>query len=136
LRRSLLLAGLPAVVAALAIGCSSQRPIATIAKAEFAVDHAQANKAPEYALAELRSAQAKLVAAREAMDDGNNDEARRLAEESLAEAQLAEAKAQSTSAQSEVRQQTEILREEASRIGEPRPRPKPRSSAVVRSPTS
>jgi hypothetical protein len=106
---------LPAM--ALVTACSAKQPVETVAKAELAIDHAQKNQAPEYALAELQSAQGKLTLARDAMADGDNEEARRLAEQALAEAQLAEAKADSQVAQEQMKEQVDELRREASRLG-------------------
>ena len=108
-------AALPA--AALLAACSASQPVGTVAKAELAIDHAQRSQASQYALAELQAAQSKLSLAREAMAEGDNDQARRLAEQALAEAQLAEAKADSAVAQEEVRLQVETLRKEAARLG-------------------
>jgi hypothetical protein len=91
--------------------------VGTVAKAELAIDHAQQNRAPEYAIAELQSAQDKLLLAHNAMADGDNDEARELAEQALADAQLAEAKAQAGAAQEDVARKVDALREEAARFG-------------------
>ena len=113
--RTGLFVALPA--AALLAACAAKQPIEQVAKAELAIDHAQANQAPQYALTELQSAQAKLTLAREAMADGDNDEAKRLAEQAFAEAQLAEAKADNQVAQEEVREQVDELRHEASHLG-------------------
>jgi hypothetical protein len=109
------LLALPA--AALLAACAGKQPVEQVAKAELAIDHAQRGQASQYALPELQSAQAKLTLAREAMADGENEEARRLAEQALAEAQLAEAKADSQIARQEVEEQVEELRQEASRLG-------------------
>lgn len=98
-------------------GCASHKPVATVAMADLALDHALRSKAPQYASAELQSARTKLAEAREAMAEGNDGEARRLAEDALAGAELAEAKAQSRAAEDEVREQIEALRDEARRLG-------------------
>jgi hypothetical protein len=91
--RGLLLA-LPAT--ALLVGCAGRKPVAEIARADQALRHAQTtSEAQTYAPAELAAAQAKLVSARRAVDVGDYDDARRLAEQALADAQLAEAKAES-----------------------------------------
>jgi hypothetical protein len=104
-------------VALLLAACSGKQPVEQVAKAELAIDHAQRNQASQYALPELESAQDKLLLAREAMADGENEAARRLAEQALAEAQLAEAKADSAVAREDVKAQVEELRQEASRLG-------------------
>jgi hypothetical protein len=116
-RTSFFVAVLVLSVAALLAACAASRPVAQVAKAELAIDHAQRNHAPQYALTELQSAQTKLTLAREAMAYGENDQARRLAEQALAEAQLAEAKADSRIAQEQVIEQVDELREEAARLG-------------------
>jgi len=113
--RTGLFVALPA--AALLAACGPKQPVEQVAKAELAIDHAQANQAPQYALTELQSAQAKLTLAREAMADGDNAEAKRLAEQAFAEAQLAEAKADNQVTQEQVREQVDELRQEASRLG-------------------
>jgi len=93
LARSLLLAA-PAVFALSA--CAGRKPVAEMARAEQAVQHAETTSdAERYAPSELSTAQTKLAMARRASDAGNYDEARRLAEQALADAQLAESKAES-----------------------------------------
>ena len=93
LARSLLLAA-PAVFALSA--CAGRQPVAEMARAEQAVQHAETTSdAERYAPSELSTAQTKLAMARRASDAGNYDEARRLAEQALADAQLAESKAES-----------------------------------------
>lgn len=83
--------------ALLALGaCSAHKPVAEMARAEQAVQHAETtSEAERLAPVELTSAQTKLAAARRAMDDHDYTEARRLAEDALADAQLAESKAES-----------------------------------------
>ena len=80
------------------VGCAGRKPVANIAKAELAVDHAVESNAVAHAPTELELAQEKLYLARRAMDRGENAEARRLADEALVHAQLAEAKAKSDEA--------------------------------------
>lgn len=83
-------------VAALAAGCAGRKPVSEIARAEQAVRHAQTtSEAQRYAPVELSAAQVKLASARRAVDDGDYEAGRRLAEQALADAQLAEAKAES-----------------------------------------
>lgn len=91
---------LPAV--AIVSGCAGHKPVAEMARAEQAVRHAQTtSEAERYAPTELGSAQRKLASARRAIDDGEYQDARRLAEQALADAQLAEAKAESQTARDE-----------------------------------
>lgn len=97
LLHALMIVALP--TAALLGGCAGRRPVAEMARAEQAVRHAQTtSEAQRLAPTELASAQAKLAAARREADDGDYDDARRLAEQALADAQLAEAKAESRAA--------------------------------------
>jgi hypothetical protein len=85
-------------------GCAGRKPVAEIARADQAVRHAQTTSdADRYAPLELSSAQAKLASARRALDDGDYEDARRLAEQALADAQLAESKAESQLALDEAR---------------------------------
>ncbi len=75
-------------------GCSSGGlTTAIISQAELAVLEAGVRKAPHYAPLELRLAQENLDRAKRAMDLGNYEPARRLAEQALVDAQLAKAKA-------------------------------------------
>ena len=86
------------------VGCAGRKPVAEIARADQAVRHAQTtSEADRYAPVELASAQAKLASARRALDTGDYEDARRLAEQALADAQLAESKAESQVALDEAR---------------------------------
>ena len=83
------------LVAGLA-GCASHpAPEAELAAAEVAVDQAEEANAPAQAAGPYELARDKLERAREAMEDGDNLEARRLAEQALVDAHLAEAQARS-----------------------------------------
>jgi hypothetical protein len=112
-RSAVLVAGAVALVSA----CAARRPVAEMARAEQAVQHAQTtSEADRLAPIELSSAQAKLASARRAMDARDYEDARRLAEEALADAQLAEAKAESTVAREQAartRQDIQALQTEA-----------------------
>ncbi|HZR81521.1 MAG TPA: DUF4398 domain-containing protein [Candidatus Binatia bacterium] len=103
-----------AALAVVATGCAGRKPVATVARAEMAVDHAEDAQAAVYAPVELQVAQDKLASARWAMDRNDNDEARRLANEALVHAQLAEARADSESARiaaAETRRSIEALQQ-------------------------
>jgi len=114
-RRGILIGG---VVVSLA-GCASEpAPEAEIAAAEVAVDDAEKVNAPAQASGPYELARDKLDRAREAMEDGENLEARRLAEESLADAQLAAAQARSEVARknaAELRASIQELQDELAR---------------------
>lgn len=135
LARSLLLAA-PAVLALSA--CAARKPVAEVARAEQAVRHAETtSEADRYAPTELNSAQVKLARARRAIDAGNYDAARRLAEQALADAQLAESKAESKVARDQAartRADIEVLQTETltpSTVVIERQRIAPPSSTVI-----
>ena len=105
------------------VGCaacaSDPAPEAEVAAAQVAVDEAEEANAPAQASGPYELARDKLERARDAMEDGENPEARRLAEQALADAQLAEAQARSTVAQqnaAELRASIETLRDEIARL--------------------
>ena len=101
--RVIVLSGL---VIGLAACASDPAPEAELAAAEVAVDDAEEANAPAQASGPYELARDKLERAREAMEDGENLEARRLAEQALADAQLAEAQARS-----------EVARQNAEELG-------------------
>jgi hypothetical protein len=86
------LAGL--LVAPALFACSSTRPAESVSRAELAVDQADANDAGEHAPLDLQLAREKLARAQEAMDDGDEEKARRLADQALVDALVADAKAE------------------------------------------
>jgi Domain of unknown function (DUF4398) len=100
-------------------GCASgPAPEREVAAAEVAVEGAEEANAAARAPAPYALARDKLERAREAMGEGENEEARRLAEEALVDADLAEARARSQVAQenaAELRASIETLREELDR---------------------
>jgi hypothetical protein len=100
-------------------GCSSGKaPTATLSKAELAVDQANQSEASEYASLELQMAREHLANAKQAMQQENYEQARRLAEKALVNAQLAETKAEAASARQaaeELRKSIESLRREVER---------------------
>jgi hypothetical protein len=102
-------------------GCASgPAPEAEMAAAELALTQAEDAEVAARAPAPYALARDKLERARNAMADGENVEARRLAEQALVDAQLAEAEARSEVAREhadELRQSIETLREELARRG-------------------
>jgi hypothetical protein len=102
-------------------GCASgPAPEAEMGAAELALSQAEDAEAAAHAPAPYALARDKLERARDAMADGENVEARRLAEQALVDAQLAEAEARSEVARenaAELRQSIETLREELARRG-------------------
>jgi Domain of unknown function (DUF4398) len=102
-------------------GCASgPAPDAEMGAAELALSQAEDAEAAARAPAPYALARDKLERARDAMADGENLEARRLAEQALVDAQLAEAEARSAVARenaAELRQSIETLREELARRG-------------------
>jgi hypothetical protein len=106
------------VVIGLAACASGPAPEAELAAAEVAVDEAEEANAPAQAPGPYELARDKLERAREAMEDDENDEARRLAEQALADAQLAEAQARSEVARqnaAELRASIDTLQDELAR---------------------
>jgi len=97
-------------------GCAGTPPIDPVSSTETAVNRAIEAKAGEYAPLELREAQEKLDAARQAMNDEEYEQAQRLAEAAREDARLAEVKAQSETAREQAREiqsTIETLRQEA-----------------------
>jgi hypothetical protein len=106
------------MIAGLAACAGDPEPEAELAAAEVAVDEAEEANAPAQASGSYELARDKLERAREAMDDGDNLEARRLAEQALVDAQLAEAEARSEVARTnadELRTSIETLQDELAR---------------------
>lgn len=107
---------------AFAAGCATvSPPYEQIASAELAIRRADEVNAQQYAPLDLRIAREKLEGARQALDDKNTKEARRMAEQSLADARLAETKAQTAQAQATtagIRESIDALRSESVRASE------------------
>ena len=106
------------LVVGFAACASDPAPEAEIAAAEVAVDEAEDANAPALASGPYELARDKLDRAREAMEDDDNLEARRLAEQALADAQLAAAQARSEVARenaAELRASIQTLRDEIAR---------------------
>lgn len=108
--------GLAAVIVA---GCASvPAPTEQIAVSKAAVANAVGAGGPEFAPAEMRTAQDKLDRANQAMAAKEYERARWLAEESQVDAQLAVTKARSAKAQKAayaVQEDSRVLREELNR---------------------
>jgi hypothetical protein len=110
-----MLAGLAA--AALLAGCASvPKPEGEVAKADLALNKAEAVNAAEIDPLDARLAREKLEKAKMEMREERYQQARRLAETSEVDALVAEAKARSTRAQQatqELQQQVDALRKGA-----------------------
>jgi hypothetical protein len=109
---------LSGLVIALTACASDPAPEAELAAAAVAVDGAEEANAPAQASGPYELARDKLERAREAIEDGENLEARRLAEQALADAQLAEAQARSEVARQNAEElgvSIETLRDELAR---------------------
>jgi Domain of unknown function (DUF4398) len=100
-----------------ASGCAgTPPPVDDISTAEMALNRALEAKAEEHSPLALRLAREKLDRAKQAMNDGEYEQARRLAEQAQVEAQLAEAQARSQVARQQAQEiQTTIdtLRQQA-----------------------
>jgi hypothetical protein len=108
----------PASLTMALTGCGSAPPRDTLAKAEFAIQDAGRSGAEQYEPELLTSARTKFNRANRAVDDDENDEARRLAQEAIAEARLANAKAAAAKQAKEVedmKKTIQALKEESSR---------------------
>jgi hypothetical protein len=124
MRMTLPTAALGLATALLGAGCASTPPpTAQLAVAAASIDAARAAGAPQYAAAELNTAQAKLEQARRLVQSRQHGPARELAEQADADAQVARTKSQaerSRLAVTEVREGLRLLQEEAQR-GTPPP---------------
>ena len=87
------------ILAALAACSSVPAPVAEMSAAQTAVTSAEQADAAQHAPSDLDRARDKLIRAQAAMQEEDNTEARRLAEEALVDARLAEAKARAQTAQ-------------------------------------
>ncbi|MFS8606868.1 MAG: DUF4398 domain-containing protein [Gammaproteobacteria bacterium] len=90
--------------ASLAAGCAGNQPVVTsnIEEAEQRIDEAERADAQRYANRELNMAREKLIAAREAQQEGDEERAARLAERAELDAALAIATADNESIQAAV----------------------------------
>ncbi len=107
------------LAAAVMAGCALvPAPTEQVAVSKAAVAHAVDAGGPEFASAEMRTAQEKLDRANEAMAAKEFERARWLAEQAQVDAQLAIAKARSAKAQkaaAALQEDSRVLREEINR---------------------
>ncbi|MGZ5007387.1 MAG: DUF4398 domain-containing protein [Methylobacter sp.] len=102
-------------------GCGSAPPKEVLSQADLAIQDAERSGTAQYEPELLSSARTKLNRANEKVDDDENEDARRMAEEAIAEANLAAAKAEAAKeAQqaNEMKKAIEALKQEASRESE------------------
>ncbi len=113
--------GVPFIYGAAVVlaGCTAATPpVDTISTADTAVNRALEAQAMQRAPLELRPAMEKLEAAKQASEEEDYEEARRLAEQARVDARLAEAKARSESVRQEaqeLQQAVETLHHEINR---------------------
>ncbi|HEX6993483.1 MAG TPA: DUF4398 domain-containing protein [Gammaproteobacteria bacterium] len=95
----------------LAAGCAGNQPVpaASIEQAEQRIDEAERADAQRYANRELNMAREKLLAAREAEEDGDEERAARLAEHAELDAAYALALSDNASVQEAVEEVRETL---------------------------
>jgi hypothetical protein len=96
----------------------AQPPTMALSQAEAAVEQARESKASLYAPTELRLARENLDSARLALNAGEYERARRLAEQALADARIAEARAETENLRQtarDLRLTITTLRDEAAR---------------------
>ncbi len=109
-----------AALAALFLAACAGTPPPTekISNVEMMIQRARQNEADKYAPLELRLAEEKLKEARSAMDEDENEEAHKKADQALADARLAEAKARAEKARrlsDEMSESVDNLRQEIER---------------------
>ncbi len=107
--------GLACLIGAV-VGCSSAPPTVAISNAEVAIRKADAINAAQYSPLELHVARKKLDSARQAVEEGDHQVARRLAEQALVDGELAEARTRAAKARKkakEVAKTVDALRGEA-----------------------
>lgn len=110
------LAGLAVLMAACA--SAPARPEADFSRAQTLIQTAEQQGAPEFAAAELERARGKLNQAQIVAEQGNGEQAARLAQEAAVDAELAAAKAaagKARKAADELDESIETLRSEALR---------------------
>jgi len=106
-----------ALVAGALVGCAGDPPVAEMSAARTMVNQAEP-EAARYSPDLLREAQAKLASAEAALKNGNNDEAKLLAEKAQADARLAWASAEHQRTQqavADLEKSLETLKQEANR---------------------
>jgi hypothetical protein len=97
--RTQTLFGAAVILGTLAACSGAPAPVAEMSAAQTAVTGAEEADAAKYAPSDLDRARDKLIRAQAAMQEEENEEARRLAEEALVDARAAEAKARAEAAQ-------------------------------------
>ncbi|MDP1666547.1 MAG: DUF4398 domain-containing protein [Methylobacter sp.] len=121
--KTLLRLGLSAALTSLLflMGCASAPPTDLLSQAELAIQNAERAGTSQYEPELLSSARTKLNRAHKRVDDDENEEARRMAEEAIAEANLANAKAaaaREANQTDEMKKAIEALKQETSRQSE------------------
>jgi hypothetical protein len=99
-------------------GCASEPPKEIISQAEIAIQDADRSGVSQYEPQLLGSARIKLSRAKKSMEEDENDDARRMAEEALSEANLANAKTEAAKQAQEtdaMKKTIEALKQETSR---------------------
>ena len=91
--------GAAVILGALAACSGAPAPVAEMSAAQTAVTGAEEADAAKYAPSDLDRARDKLIRAQAAMQEEENEEARRLADEALVDARAAESKARAEAAQ-------------------------------------
>ena len=107
---------------------NSPRPDAAMAKAEASIDAAEKAGARQYGASDLDTARRKLNDARNLAEEGDDEEALRLAEQAAVDAELAGAKGlrgKSSDALAQLRDSTQTLQEETNRRGPSSPEAQP-----------
>ena len=115
------LAGALACLVGLA-ACATTPPTVAVSNAEVAIRKADTVGAAQHAPLELHLARKKLVAANQALEEGEHDAARRLAEQALVDGELAEAMTRAAKARqnaNEVAKTVDALRGEAQQLRAP-----------------
>jgi len=98
--------------------CSSPPPAKELQAAELSITNAEKARVADYASPELGEARNKLAAAKAAVNEGDMDDAKRLAEQARVDAELATAKASAAKAavvNTEMQDSTETLKAEMDR---------------------
>jgi len=107
-----------ALISLLLVGCASEPPKELLSQAEVAIQNAERSGAAQHEPGLLSSARTKLDRAHKQVDEDENEEAGRLAEEALVEANLANAKAKAVvqaNEADEMKKAIEALKQETSR---------------------
>ncbi|MGZ4968787.1 MAG: DUF4398 domain-containing protein [Methylobacter sp.] len=103
------------------VGCGSAPPKDVLSQAELAIQDAERSGTSQYEPELLSSARSKLNRANQKVDEDENDDARRMAEEAIAEANLAAAKAEAAKEAKqadEMKKAIDALKQESSRESE------------------